>query len=467
MQKFLDNDFMLYSQTARHLFHTYAVSPPILDYHCHLTAKEIHENTPAQSITGLWLDGDHYKWRAMRGNGIPERRISGSTDDFDRFLAYAETMPLLIGNPLYHWSHMELQRNFGINDIVSPTSAKRIYKQANTVLANGRYTPQYFIQSSNVYALCTTDDPCDSLRYHALLSKNTTFSPRVIPTWRPDIVLHMKSRTWRAYIDKLSKTAAIRIHKLEDLQAALLIRMETFAAHGCVVSDHGMEAMPYAPASPAEIEAIFRTALIHPEKITRKQADAFNTAMLLWLAKEYHKRNWVMQLHIGAMRSCNRRLVEQVGEATGFDSICDHPSAVPLKCFLDELDNTRQLPKTILYCLNETENSVFASMLGNFQDDIVPSKLQFGPAWWFQDHVTGMEKQMKDLAALGVLGRFIGMLTDSRSFLSYTRHEYFRRILCNLIGDMVEKGQYPNDEKTLAMLITGICFDNAKYYFGL
>ncbi len=467
MRAFLDDDFMLYSDTARHLYHTYAVEPPILDYHCHLTAREIYENKPATSITRLWLDGDHYKWRAMRGNGIPERRITGDADDYDRFLAYAETLPQLIGNPLYHWSHLELQRYFGIRETLSPETAADIYRRANEALADGTHTPQTLIRNSNVFAICTTDDPADDLRYHALLAAQPDFATKVLPAWRPDAMLSMELPGWRAYMDRLAGAAGLPITGLAELKEALLRRMDAFQAQGCVASDHGMEAIRFEKADDAQADAILRAALADPASMTPWQIDAFKTTMLLWLATEYHRRNWAMELHIGAMRSCNRRMVAQVGEATGFDSICDHPSALALARFMDTLDFNRQLPKTILFCLNETENSVYASMLGNFQGEDIPSKIQFGTAWWFQDHVAGMEKQMRDLAALGVFGRFIGMLTDSRSLLSYPRHEYFRRILCNLLGAWVEAGQYPNDEQALAVMVRGICFDNARRYFGL
>lgn len=466
MKDFMDQDFMLDNETAKELFHQYAEHAPIIDYHCHLSAKEIYENVPAKNITELWLSGDHYKWRAMRGNGIPEERITGNADDYDKFLAFAETLPFAIGNPLYHWTHLELRRYFGINETLSPKTAPLIWEKANALLADGKHTPQYFIEQSNVYALCTTEDPADTLEYHEKLAKEKKIHTKILPAYRPDNALGIEKESWKDYISRLSEVSGVEISDWKSLTESLSVRMEVFACAGCVASDHGVEAMPFYPIGEEKADKIMKKAL-NGGKLSAEEIEGYQTELLLWLGREYAKRNWAMELHMNAMRSCNTEVVKKLGEATGFDSVCDHPLALKLSGFMNELEKTGQLPKMILFSLNDSDNMVISTMLGNFHDPSVPSKIQMGTSWWFQDHADGMEKQMRILANEGILGRFIGMLTDSRSFLSYTRHEYFRRILCNLMGTWVEKGQYPCDMETLGMLVERICYLNAKEYFNI
>lgn len=466
MKTFMDKDFMLTNETGKILYHQYAENAPIIDYHCHLSAREICENVPAKNLTELWLRGDHYKWRAMRGNGIPEERITGSASDYDKFMAFAETLPFAIGNPLYHWTHLELQRYFGINEILSPKTAPMIWEKTKEILSDGKHTPQYFIQQSNVYALCTTEDPADTLEYHEKIAKEKLIDTKILPAYRPDNVLGIEKASWRSYIKHLSEVSGVNITDWESMTQALKIRMDEFCRMGCVASDHGVEAMPFLPIGVECAAEVMKKALNH-QLLSNEEIEGYQTELLLWLGKEYANRNWAMELHMNAMRSCNTKAVEKIGEATGYDSVCDHPLALKLSGFMNELEKTDQLPKMILFSLNDSDNMVISTMLGNFQDSSVPSKIQMGPSWWFQDHADGMEAQMRILANEGILGRFIGMLTDSRSFLSYPRHEYFRRILCNLIGNWVESGQYPCEMETLGMLINRISYLNIKEYLGI
>ena len=465
MKPFLDQDFMLLSETAKVLYHRYAKNQPIIDYHCHLSAKEICENRPAGNLTELWLYTDHYKWRAMRSNGIDEERITGNADDYDKFLAYAETLPFAIGNPLYHWTHLELQRYFGITEILNPRTAPEIWGKTCAMMADGTYTPQHFITSSNVYAMCTTEDPADTLEYHHRMIKEKPLETKIVPAYRPDNALNIESKNWKSYLSRLSEVAETPISNWDSLLRALSSRMDAFAQAGCVASDHATEAMFFQPVGEKEAQTICKKRL-DGNPLTPDEIEGFKTELMLWLGRQYAKRNWAMELHMNGMRSCNTRAVEKLGIATGFDSIADHPLAGKVSRLMDELEKTGELPKTILFSLNDTDNPVLATMLGNFQDASIPSKIQMGTAWWFQDHADGMELQMRTLANEGIFGRFIGMLTDSRSFLSYPRHEYFRRILCNLMGTWAEEGKYPNDMDTLGMLTQKICFENAKEYFG-
>lgn len=466
MRQFLDRDFMLFNDTAKELYHDYAENQPIIDYHCHLSAKEIYNNEPAKNLTELWLYTDHYKWRAMRGNGISEERITGNASDYDKFLAYAETLPFAIGNPLYHWTHLELQRYFGINEILNPITAPMIWKKTCAMLAAGTYTPQYFIKCSNVYALCTTEDPVDTLEYHYKIAEQKLLDTKIVPAYRPDNALGIEKSTWKSYIAVLSNVAGVKVQDWDSLLKALYIRMDEFAKAGCVASDHGTEAMFFRPVGEKEAAHICGKALAG-KVLTDHEIEGFKTELMLWLGRQYFKRGWAMEIHMNAMRSCNTKAVEKLGEATGYDSVSDHLLATNVSGLMNELEKTGELPKTILFSLNAADNMVLATMLGNFQDDSIPSKIQMGTAWWFQDHADGMELQMRTLANEGIFGRFIGMLTDSRSFLSYPRHEYFRRILCNLMGSWVEEGKYPNDIETLGMLTKRICFENAKEYFGI
>lgn len=465
MRTFMDQDFMLSNDTAKRLYHNYAEAMPIFDYHCHLSAKEIYENRSPETISQLWFGGDHYKWRAMRANGIPEDSITGNASDYDKFAAYAKTLPYAAGNPLYHWTHLELQRYFHIHKVLGPETCDEIWNEANEAIRTGHFTPRELILSSNVYGLCTTEDPAFSLEYHKKLASEE-FSVQVLPAMRPDDALDIMSPSWSQYLDELSAAAGVPISDFAGLKNALHTRMEEFSACGCRAADHGFERFPWNPVTEEAAERIFKKAL-SGETISQEEADAYQTSLLLWLGTEYSRRGWVMELHLGPIRSRNTRMVAKLGIATGFDSIGDHRLAVPLAAFLNRLEETEQLPKTVLFSINNRDNMVLATMAGNFQDSSFPSKIQMGTAWWFQDHRDGMEEQMTVLANEGLLGRFIGMLTDSRSFLSYPRHEYFRRILCNLLGKWVENGEYPADEGMLRQLVCNICFYNAKRYFNV
>lgn len=466
MKQFMDKDFLLGTKTAQNLYHEYAAKQPIIDYHCHLSAQEICENKPAYDLTELWLLGDHYKWRVIRANAVPERLVTGDAGNYEKFLAFAESLPYAIGNPVYHWTHLELQRYFGIYEPLNAKTAPEIWEKAKKILSDGKHTPQYFIEKSNVYALCTTEDPADTLEYHHRIADEKLLSTKIIPAFRPDNALAIEKESWRNYIARLSEVAGVEIKDFESLLKALKVRMDVFEKAGCVASDHGFEAMPFLPFGTEKADAAFKKAL-SDGALNAEEAEGYKTELMLWLGRQYAKRNWAMELHVNAMRNCNTEAVARIGEARGFDSVCDHPMALKLSHFMNALEKVSELPKTILFSLNESDNMVFATMLGNFQDDTVPSKIQMGTAWWFQDNIDGMEKQMRVLANEGVLGHFIGMLTDSRSFLSYPRHEYFRRILCNIIGNWVEDGQYPDDEEMLATLVTRICFTNVKEYLGL
>ncbi len=465
MKSFMDKDFILHSDTAKRLYHGYASDLPILDYHCHLSAREIYENQAPENITQLWLGGDHYKWRAMRANGVCEEQITGNAGDYEKFKAYAATLPYAAGNPLYHWTHLELQRYFHIDKVLGPSTCREIWEEANRVIRAEDFTPRGLIKASNVYGLCTTEDPVDSLEYHKKLAEEG-FTVKVLPAMRPDAALEIEKKTWPDYLKRIGDVASMEIHSYQDLKRALAVRMDAFDGCGCVASDHGFERFPWKPVSEEEAERIFIKASAG-ETLAQEEADGYKTALMVWLGKEYSRRGWAMEIHMGPIRSQNKRMVAKVGEATGFDSIGDHQLAVPLASYMNCLEETGQLPKTILFSSNNRDNMVLAAMTGNFQDGSIPSKIQMGTAWWFQDHRDGMEEQMKALANEGLLGRFIGMLTDSRSFLSYPRHEYFRRILCNLIGTWVEMGEYPDDEEMLKTLVSDISFYNAKRYFGM
>ena len=385
---------------------------------------------------------------------------------YDKFLAFAETLPYAVGNPLYHWTHLELQRYFNIHQVLNSKSASDIWQKVNAQLADGKHTPRYFIVNSNVYALCTTEDPADTLKYHHLLAADSSFTTKVLPTYRPDKVLSIEKSTWKDYIEILSQVSDVSITNWESLTYALAVRMDEFAKAGCMASDQSFEALPFSPVGVEQADDICRKALAG-KPLTDAEIKGYKTELLLWLGRQYSEHGWVMELHMNAMRNCNTNAVAKTGEATGYDSVCDHPLALKISSIMDALERDGQLPKMILFSLNDSDNLVIATMLGNFHDDSIPSKIQMGTAWWFQDHADGMEKQMRVLASEGLLGRFIGMLTDSRCFLSYPRHEYFRRILCNLIGTWVEDGKFPHDYETLGMLIEGVSFYNAKQYFGL
>ena len=449
---FINDNFMLKTEAARKLYAA-VKDLPIIDYHCHLSPKMIAEDYKFRNAFDLFLGGDHYKWRQMRTNGIDEEYITGNADEYEKFLAFARTMPYLIGNPLYHWTHLELKRYFDIDETLDESSCKRIWDKCNECLAKDEYSAKNLIRRSNVEVICTTDDPVDTLEYHEQLK---SFETKVLPTFRPDKAVEIGKETFLPYIN------AIGITSYAQLASWMVERIAFFDAHGCRLSDHALEYVPFAIGDP---EAVFNKKMAG-EELTREEIDAFKTAILKVCAKEYTKLGWTMQLHIGALRNNNRRMYDKLGADVGFDSINDLCIAESLSAFMDNLEYDDCLPKTILYTLNPKDNYVLGTMLGNFQKAPTPGKIQFGSGWWFNDQRDGMVSQMRALANLGTLSRFVGMLTDSRSFVSYPRHEYFRRIMCNLIGTWVEDGEYPADFDKLTAIVQGIAYYNSKSYFG-
>lgn len=465
MASFMDKDFLLTTDTAKALFKNGAEHTPIFDWHCHLSPKEIYENKTPSGIVELWLGGDHYKWRAMRSMGIEEKYITGSAPDREKFRAYAKTVSYAVGNPLCHWTHLELQRYFNIYTPLNENTADEIFDECNKKIASGGFTPRELIALSNVKCVCTTDDAADSLEYHALLKKeNLPF--KVLPAFRPDKALSIEAPGFIPWLSAMEKVCGMKINSFSKLKEAMKKRIDFFNEMGCRASDHGFGYFPYSPATEEELEEIFSKGVVL-EKLTVDEADKYRTALMQFLAGNYHDLGWGMELHIGAMRNNNARMFSSLGADTGFDSIDDREIAFKLSRFLDSLDKKDKLPKTILFNLNPKDNYVFGSMLGNFQSDETAGKIQFGSAWWFNDNYDGMREQMKALMNLGVIGKFVGMVTDSRSFLSYPRHEYFRRILCELFGDLVEEGKYPKDIDFLSKLVEDISFNNAWAYFGM
>ncbi len=465
MKKFMDKDFLLSTPTAKRLYHEYAASMPIVDYHCHINPQEIYEDRKFENITQIWLGADHYKWRQMRSNGIEERYITGDATDREKFQKWAETLEMAIGNPLYHWSHLELQRYFGYEGCLNGDTAQEVWNLCNEKLAQNDMSARSLIRRSGVKLLCTTDDPIDSLEWHKKLAEDESFDVKVLPAWRPDRAMYLEKTDYLDYLKCLSEVSGVTISDFSTLMEALKKRIEFFAEMGCVVSDHGMAYVMYEEADKEEIEIIFDKRL-SGELPNAKEEAKFKTAFLVELGKEYHKRNWVMQLHYGVKRDNSRRIYQQVGADAGIDCISNETPSAQLADFLNALDVTDQLPKTILYSLNPMDNAAIGTVIGCFQNDFAIGKIQQGSAWWFNDNKIGMQEQMTSLANLSLLGNFVGMLTDSRSFLSYTRHEYFRRILCELIGGWVENGEYPPDDVRLERIIKGIAYHNAIRYFG-
>lgn len=461
----MGRDFLLNNEPSITAYEA-AEKMPIFDWHCHLSPKEIYENEQPADIAWLWLSGDHYKWRAMRSCGINEELITGNASGYEKFKAFASVMPSLIGNPMYHWSHLELRRYFGINDILNADTAEDIWNRANAAIKASGFTPRELIERSNVTHLCTTDDPADSLEYHVLLAKDTSFKCKVLPAFRPDKALGVDLPSFIPWLEAMEKTVGRKIESFAQLCNALKERMDFFASLGCCASDHAFAYVPYEPSSERELEDIFTRARAGVITDT-VAADKYKTALLSFLAAEYARKGWVMELHIGPMRNNNTLMVEKLGPDAGFDSIDDQLIARSLSRFLDSLAVKELLPKTVLFTLNPKDNYVLGSMLGNFQTSEAQSKIQFGSAWWFNDNIDGMREQMKALANLGALGKFVGMVTDSRSFLSYPRHEYFRRILCGLIGEMVADGLYPYDKKALCTIAEDVSYNNAATYFGI
>jgi glucuronate isomerase len=466
MKSFMDNDFLLNSQTAQTLYHEFAAGMPIFDYHCHLPPQEIAADRSWDNLAEIWLGGDHYKWRAMRTNGIAEKFITGDASWEEKFQAWAQTMPYAMRNPLYHWSHLELQRCFGISKVLSPDTADEIYQACSAQLRTPEFSARSLMRRMNVKAVCTTDDPADSLEHH-LKIRDDGFEVKVLPTFRPDKAMNLSdTRAWKSYIDQLERTSELTIVSLDVLMEAIHARHEFFHSVGCRLSDHGVAYVPDADATPAELDAIFRKAMSGAE-VSLEEREKFEARFLYEVGKMNHARGWVQQFHVGVFRNNNSRMFKQLGPDTGFDSVADHRQGPGLIRLLDRLDRSGQLAKTILYNINPGDNELLATMIGNFQGDGIPGKMQFGSGWWFLDQKDGMEKQMNALSALGLLSRFVGMLTDSRSFLSYPRHEYFRRILCNLIGRDVENGELPGDIEWLGQMVQDISFNNAEAYFGI
>ena len=466
MNAFMDKNFLLKTKTARKLYHDYAAKMPVLDYHCHINPMEIYEDKRYDSVTQVWLGGDHYKWRAMRQCGVPEYYITGDASPAEKFQKWGETMPKLIGNPLYHWTHLELQRYFGITDCLNGENAMEIYEKCNKVLAQPDMSVRGIIRKSGVKLICTTDDPVDDLRAHELLAADPTAPAVVLPAFRPDKAMRADKEEFAGYVKQLEAVVGFAIDSTEDMRRALLNRIEWFAQHGCLVSDHALDFAFCVEAEEVQLDDILRRAKAG-EAITEQEYLAWHTALLLAVGAEYARRGWVMQLHFGCLRNNSHKLFEKLGPDTGFDSMNDRSNAAGLAALLGYMEQREALPKTILYSLNPVDNGVINTIAGCFcTDGGVPGKVQQGSAWWFNDHKSGMRDQMIAVMNDGVIANFNGMLTDSRSFLSYTRHEYFRRILCDLLGQMVEDGEYPNDLKTLGAMVRDISYNNALCYFG-
>jgi glucuronate isomerase len=464
-KSFLDENFLLHSRTAEILYHDWAAPMPIIDYHNHLPPDLIAGDYLFANLTQVWLNGDHYKWRAMRTNGIDEKYITGNAGDEEKFLKWVETVPYTVRNPLYHWTHLELKRYFGIDEILSPGTANKIYAECSTKLNGKDYSVRNLLRKMNVQVLCTTDDPVDSLEHHKKIREDE-FDIKVYPAFRPDKAMATgDSVSLNKYISRLEEITNISIDNYSDYLAALKKRHDFFGEMGCLVSDHGLENIHADEYTEAELKSIF-SKIRSGKEISIDEQNKFKSALLFEFALWDHEKGWVQQFHLGAMRNNNSRMFSKLGPDTGWDSIGDFSQARSLSKFLDRLDRTNQLAKTILYNLNPADNEVMATMAGNFNDGSVPGKIQWGSAWWFLDQKDGMTKQLNSLSNMGLLGRFVGMLTDSRSFLSFPRHEYFRRILCNLFGEEIEKGELPHDIPWTGKLIQDICYYNAKNYFG-
>ncbi len=463
---FINKSFMLSNDTAKYLYKEYAKSMPIIDYHCHIDPKEIYEDKSFDNITELWLGADHYKWRLIRSNGVPEEEITGDADPKLKFLRFAEAIPKAIGNPMYHWVHLELKRYFDYDGILSTDTANEVYELCNEKLKEPDMSARGIIAASNVKMIGTTDDPADSLEWHIKLARDSSFKTLVLPSFRPDKAVNIDKDGFADYIPALESASGIKIRTAKDVMEALDERLAFFCENGCAASDHGLDYMVYSPASDEEVEAVFAKAMNY-EHITRDEADKYKTAMLLHLGRQYAKLGVVMQIHYGVQRNPNTKMLGLIGPDTGFDCMRTMDSSVQLAGFLNALECTDSLPKTVIYSLNPHDNEMIDTVIGSFQGSLLPGKIQHGAAWWFSDTKSGMEAHLKSLANLSILGNFIGMLTDSRSFLSYTRHEYFRRILCSIIGEWVENGEYPDDEKALGALVSDISYNNAARYFGI
>ena len=465
LKKFLTDDFLLKSDIAKKLYHSYASELPIIDYHCHVSPKEIYEDKRFENISQVWLGGDHYKWRLMRSNGVPEECITGNISDREKFQKFAELLPKAIGNPMYHWCHLELKNYFGYEGVLNGETAEEVWNLSKEVLAREDMSVRGIIRKSGVCFIGTTDDPIDSLEYHKLIAEDESFDTVVAPSFRPDKAFQIEKKDFPQYIEKLSAASGVEINSMAALKEAIANRLDYFNANGCKASDHGLNYVPFCEMSEEDMDKALAKAL-KGEETTLKEQEAVLTEMLVFCAEKYAEMGWVMQLHYNCLRNPNSKMFEKLGPDTGFDVIGPNNCSQGLCKLLDKM-NCNKLPKTILYSLDSSDNSIIDTVLGAFQGEGYPGTIQHGSAWWFNDTMNGMREQMKSLASLGLLGNFVGMLTDSRSFLSYTRHEYFRRILCQLIGEWVEGGEYPDDEETLGKLVQDISYYNAKNYFNI
>ncbi len=461
---FITDDFLLNNKYARELYHNYAKQMPIIDYHCHLSPKDIAEDRIFKNISEVWIHGDHYKWRAMRTFGIDEKYITGNSDDKEKFKKWAETVPFTLRNPLFHWTHLELQRYFELDELLSPENAEEIYKKASEKLNTPEYSCQNLLKKMNVEVVCTTEDPIDNLEYHQLHAKSNS-TIKMSTSFRPDKSILIEDNSYNEYINSLEKVSGITIDSYQELKKALKSRIRYFDENGCKLSDHGLSYISFVPFTENEIEEIFKKRR-NDKVLNTLEIEKFKSAVSLFLAETYHEFGWVQQFHLGALRNNNQRMLEKLGPDTGWDSIADYSQAESLSNFLNTLDSKNKLTKTILYNLNPADNEVLATMIGNFNDGTVKGKVQFGSGWWFLDQKDGITKQINALSNMGLISTFIGMLTDSRSFLSYPRHEYFRRILCNIFGEEMENGELPKDTKWVGKIIQDICYNNAKEYFN-
>ena len=477
MKEFMDKDFLLETETAKHLFHDYAEHMPLVDYHCHINPKEIYEDRRFDNLVEVWLGGkqpeggyfgDHYKWRVMRSNGVSEDYITGDRPDYERFLKFVEALEMAIGNPMYHWCNLELRQFFGYDKPLTVENAEEAWNFCNEKLrTDPDLTVRGIIRKANVAFIGTTDDPVDTLEWHGRIAADESIDAKVCPSFRPDKAINIQKEGFAEYIGKLAKSVGKEsLDSAEEVMDALVQRLEFFKTMGCRASDHGLDYVPFRPASAKKVNEIFQKAMAG-ESLSKKEAEKYQTAVLLCLGNAYHRLGIAMQIHYSCYRNANERMFRKLGPDTGFDMIAQNTCGQDIARFLSALDESGELPKTILYSLNPADNAQLGTILGSFQSDEVPGKIQHGSAWWFNDTKSGMEEQMKSLANLSLLGNFVGMLTDSRSFLSYARHDYFRRILCNLVGNWVENGEYPNDDKALKRVVEGVCFRNAERYFEL